>query len=294
MVQPLFPRFLESDREYEAAEAFWASLFHELIGPAGGTGDWKPWRSNCYVNPIPVERDGNPIFAVVGVSRGRALQVIQWAPESDGVEIAAWVAQVPGPPEGAAEFIDELTINLSLSDESARLARRLVALWLRDDLPVCEMAEQIRQILPTYDPGSLSEIDGFDAPFGAAGERPLLDRDHPDPSLSEEPISPYPNLYQLMAAYFHQDWPLDDLTWQGAVGRYARDTNREERDGLRGELAGLLRSDPPEEELRRIVLSEMGGQYDPAPEQTMREWLTEILGHLESLERVGPAEARDS
>lgn len=101
----------------------------------------------------------------------------------------------------------------------------------------------------------------------------------------------YPNVYALVAGYFHQDWDLDDATWQGVVSRYVSDATPGELRALRTELASLVEAVSNEDTLRLIVLEEFGGEYDPSPELSMHDWLGLVLREVRS---VGGERSSDS
>lgn len=87
----------------------------------------------------------------------------------------------------------------------------------------------------------------------------------------------YPNLYALVAGYFHQDWDLDDTTWDAVLSRYVGDASLDELHSVRNELSSLLASRNSEDDLRSLVLHEFGSQYDPSPELSMHKWLEAVL-----------------
>jgi hypothetical protein len=77
----------------------------------------------------------------------RAFRIMQHRPVSDEVEIAAWVKSYE------PEYVDplprdELFINLSLSQESADLARLLLQRWMRAETTPDDMESFIYETLP--------------------------------------------------------------------------------------------------------------------------------------------------
>jgi len=72
----------------------------------------------------------------------RAFRIIQWAPKGYEPELAAWVKSYE------EEFVElprhELVINLSLSDESARLSEKLLRKWMTPETTPAEMEKFIR------------------------------------------------------------------------------------------------------------------------------------------------------
>ena len=146
----LFQNFLENSEEYEAAEHFWKDVFAETIRSAGQAGAWAPWRPRHYANGTPLERDGNPIFDARSVRLGRAVQVIQWPAEGGHVGISGWVTQLTVSDDtDNAENVLELTINLSLSEESAAIARALLSSWVDPQITREEMNQRIAQLAPS-------------------------------------------------------------------------------------------------------------------------------------------------
>lgn len=147
MATPLYARFLADESEYAAAERFWKEVFDQVVRPAEA-GDWRPWRSRTYADGTPLERDGNPIFDARNRRLGRALQVIQWPCESQDVEISAWISELPVDDGEVVGMVSELTVNLSLSMESAAHAKSLIAAWVDGNVPADEVRQRISR-LPT-------------------------------------------------------------------------------------------------------------------------------------------------
>jgi len=149
MGNPLFRNFLADSEEYEAAEQFWNDAFGEVIR-VGQEGKWIPWRTSQYAHGTPFERDGSPIFAARSVQLGRAVQIIQWPPEGNGVAITAWLSELTVPDEhDNDEPVLELTINPTLSEESAAIARTLISNWVDPTVTRLEMSQHIAQLAPT-------------------------------------------------------------------------------------------------------------------------------------------------
>lgn len=148
MSKLLYPEFLERDEEYQASERYWRTLFDALAAERGQGGEWHPWRPRAYADGTPFERDGNPMFDARSARLGRAVQVIQWPPESDDVEISAWISALPLEDEDGETVTEELTLNLSLSEESAALARRLLERWMDEAVTADQMRDFIATVIP--------------------------------------------------------------------------------------------------------------------------------------------------
>jgi hypothetical protein len=95
----------------------------------------------------PIDEPGNPIFDGCSQAEGRAFRVIQHLPAPEGPEIVAWtkIYDLEGEPTLLPE--SELVLALSLSDESARLARALLQAWMRPDTTPSAMEPVIAALL---------------------------------------------------------------------------------------------------------------------------------------------------
>lgn len=146
MVTVLYSNFLEDKEQYDASERFWATLFASVAAEFGNGADWVPWRPRAYANGLPFERDGNPIFDARQPHASKAVQVIQWPPQSNELEISAWISELPLVAEDEPAILHELTINCSLSIESARVAKELLRHWVDKAVSVSEMDRLITRL----------------------------------------------------------------------------------------------------------------------------------------------------
>jgi hypothetical protein len=84
-------------------------------------------------------------------------------------------------------------------------------------------------------------------------------------------------LEQFFAGYFHQDWDLDDSSWEDVVRRFKADVAGEAgivAELIRKELLSLDRSD---QELSELIWNNYGCYYRPqGGGTTMKEWLTQV------------------
>ncbi|MEQ4205800.1 contact-dependent growth inhibition system immunity protein [Actinopolymorpha sp. B9G3] len=94
----------------------------------------------------------------------------------------------------------------------------------------------------------------------------------------------YPALELLLQAYLTLDWPDDYVDAWAAVDDFV--ANEPIAGQISGEVTELLKSNPCDDELRRLVVGELGSGYLPETDGwSMREWLdtlrqrvTEALG----------------
>jgi hypothetical protein len=128
MVYRLFEDFLDNVQQYRASERYWEDLVRDVARTTGQSGEWQPWIPRQFADGTPMELDGNPIFDGRSQKLSRAFRIMQHRPVSDEVEFAAWLK------EYEKEFSDlprmELVMNLSLSQESAELAKELLTKWM--------------------------------------------------------------------------------------------------------------------------------------------------------------------
>ena len=89
----------------------------------------------------------------------------------------------------------------------------------------------------------------------------------------------YPELYQFFGGYFHQDWG-DSGSFQNVVHDFQVELDETVRQATR-ELEEFLELDLPEEELREILLNDLGSYvHAPGLGLTYRQWLEAVLDIL--------------
>ena len=93
-------------------------------------------------------------------------------------------------------------------------------------------------------------------------------------------MSDYPALENFLAAYFHQDWALEQPTPEAVVD-YFRDSEAPEQvAATRDELARLLARDLDDAALGDVA-RELGCEYDPTRDGgSWRGWLESVQARL--------------
>ena len=81
-------------------------------------------------------------FSIICHSSKKAIRIIQEDPESDSLEIGAWVGDFYLLED---ESIKELVISLELSSASEKLAKNLIKKWIVEDLNDLQMVQFIKQ-----------------------------------------------------------------------------------------------------------------------------------------------------
>ena len=129
MVRVLFSDFLKSEEEYRACEAYWVHLVEEIAESVGQAGEWVRWIPRYHFDRVPPDDDeANPIVDARSRKLNRAFRVIQSPVSDNKVQIGGWLAAYPQ--ENTDLPKNELFIHLSLSEESAELAKKLLIKWM--------------------------------------------------------------------------------------------------------------------------------------------------------------------
>jgi len=87
-------------------------------------------------------------------------------------------------------------------------------------------------------------------------------------------------LFHFFAWYFHQDWNLDDSSWQDVVNRFVRDDGDEAAGRVCEALNKLLGETGPDEQLAKI-LENSGCYYWAGSPSEMRVWLENLNAKLQ-------------
>jgi hypothetical protein len=149
-VHPLYSNFLEDKNVYALNMSYWSRQLHRVVN-----AEKMPIQENLLTmicNDGYHFYDGNPIYdAIVG---NRAVRIIQERPDSDELNISAWIDQR----EVNGQLIDELVIDLELTEESQAKAFSLLSAWLKHDIPYDDMIDAIDKIYVLTNSNSNAEM----------------------------------------------------------------------------------------------------------------------------------------
>ena len=137
----LFKDFLSKNQIYHLNIGFWKKQLSGITKKMG-IEHIKPWHSGRYMNG-KLRYDGNPIYSGYIKDTNKAFRIIQEEPESDVVEIGAWIEQK----ERNDIIAPELTISLELSSESKPIAYQLLDKWLTENTSIECFSEYIGKLL---------------------------------------------------------------------------------------------------------------------------------------------------
>lgn len=134
----LFPRFLESDSEYDKAEDYWSRLFRDSLG---NTQHWKmPWLQTRFVDQTRFAQ-GDPIYSAANQAETRAVRVDMRSPEPNQPDFEAWLGTF-GEPDDV--YVKVLRISCALSSNSAAIAHKLISAWLVEEVSEAMIKRLIR------------------------------------------------------------------------------------------------------------------------------------------------------
>ena len=137
-IQHLFKNFLEDKQVYQNNVVYWKDILNKIIKDKSDNCDWFEPQ---FVNG-EIFFDGNPMFFLICHSPKKAVRIIQEDPESNSLEISAWVDDFYLSED---ESIKELVISLELSFESEQLAKNLIKKWIIEDLNSLQISEVINE-----------------------------------------------------------------------------------------------------------------------------------------------------
>ncbi|MFJ2713987.1 contact-dependent growth inhibition system immunity protein [Pseudomonas sp. NPDC087346] len=99
----------------------------------------------------------------------------------------------------------------------------------------------------------------------------------------------FPELFQFLAGYFHQDWKCDHENEDEVIQLFIENSSPETLSLVKSELNSVLISFPDEEELKSFLFEEIGcSYYYPYAWPSGKAWLEHILEMLEQKDRNVP------
>lgn len=139
-----FATLLSDSDVYAAAERYWEELFESIVARHGEGEEWRHWLTKTFVDGTQIA-EGTVLSKV---SPAKGIIVVQNDPDtwSNQNDVVAWTGVF-----GDAEFdsqVNYLRISLVLTDESAKVAGRLIDTFIVKDFAE-EDAEQMIQELIT-------------------------------------------------------------------------------------------------------------------------------------------------
>jgi hypothetical protein len=184
--------------------------------------------------------------------------------------------------------MDTVEITLKLSQaEALVLFEMLARLDSEQSIPLADRAEQrvLWRLEGQLENALIEPLDPNYHQLVAEARHAVRETvDWSETQLLRQTLMPtsYTYLQTLLGDYFHQDWFHDDPDPMGIVARFMSGESPETVEQAAKELKELLRSSS-EEDLRRILFSEMRSYYDPSViGKSVSTWLHEVARVLES------------
>lgn len=146
MAKRLHEHFLRTREEFLAARAFWQEIVDRVTALEGQGEKWPQWISDTKVGGDPIDIDLLPIISGWSLACNRAFQIVQTNRRANNVTIAAWIREYD--PEFHELPAAAMFIGLSISQETADLAEKLLAEWVKPGTTPAVMREVIDQLLP--------------------------------------------------------------------------------------------------------------------------------------------------
>lgn len=88
-------------------------------------------------------------------------------------------------------------------------------------------------------------------------------------------------LSQFFGCYFHQDWDLDDHSWEGVVRRFVAESGKSTAHCIAEKIMKLADSAESDDQLAEAVQG-FGCYYCPDSRLGMRTWLMGLIAALQT------------
>ncbi|BDS13706.1 hypothetical protein [Aureispira anguillae] len=136
----LYKNFLTKKTIYNQNESYWKRYVKNVLK----TMEIEPesWLVNEFANGNKVY-DGNPIYSAKIVDK-KAIRIIQEEPESDVIQIMAWIDEAE---DGEQGKLVELVISLELTKKTRELALTLIEKWASETTTKDSMNSFIEELL---------------------------------------------------------------------------------------------------------------------------------------------------
>ena len=146
MKHHIFPNFLTNEQEYHICESYWDTKIRYLL-EEHGLAEPVPYLNTTFANG-KAQLNGNPIANYYIKHKDKAIRIIQEEPETEGLEISAWINKL----ETENLTATELVITLELTPEAERITFDLISKWLIQNYSPAVMTKYIDYIYESTNP----------------------------------------------------------------------------------------------------------------------------------------------
>lgn len=176
-----------------------------------------------------------------------------------GDALSAYLRQTASDPERVAEVVAEI--------------EDLLAVGLFNE----EIAEDV-DLLPRINPPGGATVEGCLAVIDGHLRKSLADPTasaHTPPQTAWEWAERFPELSQLLGAYFHQDFPLEYSSHREALDDYISDTPESDLRQVAEEIREFLTLNESDQSLKKWT-SSLGLAVSPPSGVRLRQWLADV------------------
>lgn len=140
MNEYIYKNFLDDKSIYKKNVTFWNNLINSLLAPENYTFSEYIATSDGFGNDF---YDGNPIYNFKIDNLNKGVRIVQEEPEESSKQFSAWIKETELANE---QLVDELVINIELTQETVLLAIDLIHAWILSDLTKFRMKRYIETI----------------------------------------------------------------------------------------------------------------------------------------------------
>lgn len=140
MTKYLYKSFLDDKAVYKKNVAFWDKVVKSLLQTVNYTFAEYIATDDGYGNEF---YDGNPIYNFMIDSLNKGVRIIQEEPEENPNQFTAWISETELP---NGNKLDELVINIQLTQETILLTIDLINAWILNDLTKFRMKRYVETI----------------------------------------------------------------------------------------------------------------------------------------------------
>jgi len=137
---------------FKAAQKYWKLLTASVASSLGQAGHWHEWIPRTYADSkTPFELEDQQIWDGRSDQFDRAFRIYQGPRGDHEPGLAAWLSFI-GPEWDSSLPREELVISLIFSEDTARLAEKLLRKWMNPETTFEEMKAFIEEHAPERRP----------------------------------------------------------------------------------------------------------------------------------------------
>ncbi|MCO6478451.1 MAG: hypothetical protein J5I94_17605 [Phaeodactylibacter sp.] len=151
----MFSTFLENQRVYNLAEAYWRRFFQQFF--SSQDVPFQDFYNRHFINGQKIY-DANPIFDAYFPQQHKLVRIIQYIPEPDDWLLTGWIDrfpadeldndQKPHPTDSSRKDdpIPELVLSLAMTKKNLVQVKELLGQWILEDINGEEMEKILKAL----------------------------------------------------------------------------------------------------------------------------------------------------